>query len=145
MKLKDFYKYFPYFFSKSTNYDFDSILSYQQIDYSNSLYQIKNYLIKNIKEFNCLLYLTPEILNLYNSLMDKDEPLVFLPDIPDICQNQIYFAITDMNISLTNFDSIYLDFLTNNGFDYICLIYEYFYQFSNLYLLNKSKFNLDSI
>ena len=46
-----------------------------------------------------------------------------------------------MNISLTNIETINEKFLTNNGFDYICLIYEYFYQFSNLYLLNKKEFN----
>ena len=145
LKLKDFYKYFPYFFSKSTNYNFDNILSYHQMRDSDSFNKIQNHLQKHIKEFECYLYLTPEIINLCYSLMDKNIPFAYLPNIPDICEYQQYYVILDMNISLTNIDSINEEFLTNNGFNYICLIYEYFYQFSNLYILNKKEFDDNSI
>ena len=144
LQLKDFYYYFPYFYSKTTNYQFENIISYYQINDSNYFKNIKIYLQKYIKEFECYLYITPEIIDLYYSLKDKNIPFIYLPEIPDICEYQQCFVILDMNISLTNIETINEKFLTNNGFDYICLIYEYFYQFSNLYLLNKKEFNNDS-
>ena len=145
LKLREFYKYFPYFFSKTTNYNFENILSYYKSSNENLFINIRNHLKKYIKDFECLLYLTPEIISLYNSLKDKDIPFVYLPEVPDICENQKFYVILDMNISLVNFDSILINFLTNNGLDYICLIYEYYYQFSNLYVLNKNELKEDSI
>ena len=141
LQLKDFYYYFPYFYSKTTNYQFENIISYYKINDSNYFKNIKIYLQKYIKEFECYLYITPEIIDLYYSLKDKNIPFIYLLDIPDICEYQRCFVILDINISLTNIESISEKFLNNNGFDYICLIYEYFYQFSNLYLLNKKEFN----
>ena len=143
--LKDFYKYFPYFFSKSTNYNFDNILLYHQVDNENLFLNKKNYLQKHIKEFECTFYLTPEIIETYKSLNDIHLSFIYLPDVPDICEIQHFYVILEMNISLTNFELIYIDFLTNNGFYYICLIYEYLYQFSNIYIANKNNLNFDSI
>ena len=142
LKLKEYYKFFPYFICKKTKYKFNNIVSFYPNENDYLFSNIKKFLQKNIIEFDCFLYLTPEIIDVYYSLMDKYLPFHYLPCVPDICESQRLDDILDMNISLTNFDSVYIDFLRNNGFDYICLIYEYFYQFSNLYMLNKDNFKL---
>ena len=142
LKLNNYYKFFPYFICKNANYNFDNIFSYYQIDTENLFNKIKTFLENNISEFDCLFYITPEIMNVYNSLMGKS--FICLPDIPDIYQSEKNHLIVDLNISLTNYNSTYIDFLRNNGFDYICLIFEYFYQFSNMYNLYKNDFSFGS-
>ena len=144
-KLKDFYKYFPYFIRQKVSYDFSQILNIDNLENENLFYEIREYLKNNINEFECIFYLTPELLNIYYSLFDKYLPFAYLPEVPDICESQKDYHIHEMNISLTNFFPINLEFIKNNGFDYLCLIYEYFYQFANLYLLNQKEFNFESI
>ena len=145
LKLKDFYKYFPYFSCPTISYDFSQIFCFENISNEKLFNQIKNEIEKDVNKFECILYITPELLNLSYSLYDKHFPFVYLPEIPDICQVQKDYLIHDINISLTNFFSTNIEFLKNNGFDYFCLIYEYFYQFANLYILNKNDLNFDFI
>ena len=144
LEMKDFYKYFPYFFSSSTNYNFNNILLYYPAKNEVLFLNKKKYLQTNIKEFECIFYLTPDIIGLYKSLNDKNLPLVYLPDVPNVCESQHFHVILEKNISLTNFDLINIYFVINNGFYYICLIYEYFYQFSNIYITRKANFNFGS-
>ena len=126
LKLKDYYTYFPYLICKSTKYNFENLKNFYPEEYD-KLIKIKKYVQKNIKQFECIFYLSPDIINLYSSLIEKKFKFDYMPVIPDICESQNFHIVLEMNISLTKFDSINADFLKNNGLDYICLIFEYFY------------------
>ena len=142
LDLKDNYYHFPYYTCESTIYNLRDMNFFSQIEDINSSNSMKKYFQDNITQSECTLYLTPQLINVYNSLIGNSSSFIFMPMVPDICESQKYYVILDINISMTNFDNIYETFLSNNGFDYLCLIYEYFYQFSNLYLQNKDNFEL---
>jgi len=142
LDLKDNYYHFPYYTSVSTTYNLKDMNLFYQIEDVNSSNAMKKYFQDNIVQSECTLYLTPQLINICNTLIGNSSSFVFMPMVPDICESQKYYVVLEMNISMTNFDNIYETFLSINGFDYLCLIYEYFYQFSNLYLQNKDNFDL---
>ena len=74
LELKHLYKYFPYF-SKITNYNFDNILLYYNVDDEILLLKNRRYLQANIKDFECELYLNPKIIEIYDTLNDKNNQI----------------------------------------------------------------------
>ena len=142
LDLKDNYYLFPYYISSTTTYNLRDMNPFSQNEDINSSNAFRKYFQENITQSECSLYLNPQLINVYNSLIGHSSSFIFMPIIPDICESQKYYVFLEMNISMTNFDNIYETFLSNNGFDYLCLIYEYFYQFSNLYLQNKDSFDI---
>ena len=139
--LKNLYIFFPLFLSRSSFYHFDEKIYFSSIQEENNFNDIKNFLQNNIEKFQFEFYFTPEIFGLYYSLFYKKENNnnFFLPEIPSLNIDYKY-KIIDMNISLIKHNSIYADFLRNNGLDYFILIYEYIYHFFKLSESEKEDF-----
>ena len=135
--------YFLYSGINETIYNFDYIEffnSYNSVDNKQidekSFNRIMNELKNNLE---CILYLTPFIIECYSNIQEDDLDKYCLPLVPDICVNQKYYIISDINISIIKHGNIPINFLMNNGLYFIFLTYEYFYQLSiNLY---KNKIN----
>ena len=143
LDLKNLYKFLPFLFSESSVYNFDENIFFPSIQEENEVNNIKNFLLNSIENFKCKFYLTPEILFLYYSMFLKNETEgnYYLPEIPNVTLEENY-KIIDMNISLVKCNSIYIDFLRNNGFDYFTLIYEYLFNLLKLIESNKKEFDL---
>ena len=145
LSLKENYHQFLYSLCNDTIYKLDYIenfLNPNNLDKNQLILKIKN-VIKNINElrirFECLLYLTPSIIEFYSELKESSFDKYYLPLVPNICENQKYYNITQLNISIIKFDNIPINFLMNNGLHLICLQYEYLYQLSiNLLKNNQS-------
>ena len=141
--LKNLYIYFPFFFSKSSIYSFGEKIIFSSIKEENEFNDIKIYLQNNIENFQCSIYLTPEILKIYHQLYFQNENIKIydLPKIRDINLIQKH-KILDMNISLVGFNNINIDFFRNNGLDYFTLIYEYYFLLYKLIAFNKEEFEI---
>ena len=133
LALKNFYKFFPYISSKSADFDVDNYLYFNQYKKEKEIKSIINFIQKNIEHFDCTFYITPEIMNNYNSLSMY---YIALPIIPIVAVSQGCYIINEINISITRFNSMYIEFQKSNGFDFFSLIFEYFYQFFTLIKLN---------
>ena len=146
LDLKNLYKFFPLLFSESSLYNFDENIFLTSIREQYEFSNIKNFLINNIENSKCELYLSPEILDVYYSMILKNERVedYHLPEIPNITSEQEQYKIIDMNISLGKNSNIYIDFLRNNGFDYFILIYEYYYNFLKFIESNQNEFHFYS-
>ena len=131
LELKDYYKIFPYLLNKSADFDIDNYFYFLNIKEENKIKNIISFIQTNIDDFECTLYITPEILKIYHSLVLKYETAP-LPIIPLINISQGLYVIFDIDISTTKFKNVYIEFQKNNGFYYFSLIYEYFYQFFTL-------------
>ena len=146
LDLKNLYKYFPLLFSESSLYNFDEKIFFSSVKEEYEINEIKKFLTENIENIKCNLYLTPEILELYYSMILKNENIdnYNLPEIPNITSEQEKYKIIDMNISLRKNSFIYIDFLINNGFDYFILIYEYYYNLLKFKESNTNEFDFYS-
>ena len=146
LDLKNLYKYFPLLFSESSLYNFDEKIFFSSVKEEYEINEIKKFLTENIENIKCNLYLTPEILELYYSMILKNENVenYNLPEIPNITSEQEKYKIIDMNISLRKNSFIYIDFLINNGFDYFILIYEYYYNLLKFKESNTNEFDFYS-
>ena len=131
LNLDNYYKLLPYILNKSSEYNFNNYFYFTKIDKENTIKSTIDLIIKDIEDFNCSLYLTPEILNTYDSLLSRIQGLT-LPEIPYITFHQNYHIINFINIYMTKINSTFIEFQKNNGFDYLNLIYEYYYQLFTL-------------
>ena len=117
LELKTDYPYFI-FLKKELNYFFENLY----------LFNINNKL-SNAKEkfekfnFECLLYLSPHLIKNLN-LESKN-----LENIDDICLMQKNYEIIKLNVSLVKHGNASVNFVNENGLNYLCLLYEYLYQF----------------
>ena len=125
LKLQKNYKYFL-FFETNSSYSFEYLNHFQN---NNALNKFKKKFEK-INNFECYLYLTPDILN---SLIEVVGAKTNLPDIGIICPNQKNYVINNLNVTLVKYELGIVEFAMNNGLDYICLLYEYIYQFMENY------------
>ena len=105
------------------------------LDYINHFHNklFNNNIIKQFEKFNgfeCYLYLTPDILNHYNEIPGLKNTL---PDIGDICPNQKNYKVNNINVTLIKNERGFINFIMDNGLNYICLLYEYIYQFMENY------------
>ena len=96
--------------------------------------------------FECLLYLNPETILFYKNKMFLDEnstssqpkkvPLMY----DFINQNNNYeFVITNLNVSIFYDETLKKLFKFDNGINFFALVFEYYDQFLNYYLLKKEK------
>ena len=143
LELKNHYNLFPYLINESINFDIDNYFYFYSAEAQNQLKKFFNYIQKNISHFDCTLYITPEILNTYNTLFWQSQGYSTLPEIPNISQYQNCYVIMNINVSLTKINHIYYEFQKNNGFYYFCLLYEYYYQLANDIISNKDELNID--
>ena len=132
--LREKYPYIVYSLCNSTIYKFDYMNNFK---YSHNLEKdqiaMKNSnIINDINELNnkleCLIFLTPSIIEFYYDMKESPFDKYYLPLVPNLCENQKYYIIDELNISLFKKENISLNFLINNGLYVICLQYEYFYQ-----------------
>ena len=74
-----------------------------------------------------LLYLIPET---FRYLNDKSGVTNHFPNIDSICKIQRGYNIYNLNITLVKHEKGIINFIMDNGFNYIYLLYEYIYQFT---------------
>ena len=141
LELKNLYYLLPFLLSKESIYNFINLLIFssaqEKINFANNKKKLQN----SIKSFECSLYLTPEIINIYYSLFLKNETELTLPRVPNTIIIPENYTILKMNISTMIRGNIFTEFLRNNGLDYFILIYEYFYQYFNIILENQNELN----
>ena len=123
LKMNIYYKYFI-LCKKNSNYYFENLNLFQ-----------KNNIINNAKiviekyNFECLLYLTPDILYKANIELSSSNKNINLSNIDDICTLQKNYEIKSLNITLVKNNQSDISFISENGLNYLCLLYEYLYQF----------------
>ena len=140
LALKDYYKFFPYISHKSEEFEFDigNYLYFSHFKIENEVKAIINFIQNTIENYNCSLYITPEIMTLYHSFMEN---LLVLPEIPIVSESQNCDVISEFNVSMTKLNLVYIEFQKNNGFDLFSLVFEYFYQFFTLMSMEENKLN----
>ena len=84
-------------------------------------------IIYKMDKIECLLYLTPKNFLFFNVQSGVGKRL--LAD-DNFCIVQENYIIQNFNVSWVKYEKGIYEFIKNNGLDYICLIYEYIYQFS---------------
>ena len=132
LKRKDKYPDFIYSIARETTYDFSMINTFNPtINKEQKMYSIQ-----------CKFYISPDILN-YLNYKEKKEGNYFLPFIPFISDKEQPFNISQLNISLLEFDKIEEQFLMNNGLYYICLQFEYFFQIFSIFINKNINIKLD--
>ena len=124
-KLQKDYQYFI-FLEPNSNYSFE----YRNYFQNNIILNKTRKKLEKISSFECFLYLTPDIINLFHEEVDKKNNL---PDIGIICPNQKNYIINNLNITLIKYEQGIFNFIMDNGLNYICLLYEYIYQFLRNY------------
>ena len=116
--------------------NYKNIVTLNQSSYYFSTEDI--HFIKNIKKENeyiidkyeCLLYIVPETFQFYS---DGSKVVNHLPNLDNICQIQRDYIVYTLNITLVKYDKGIFNFIMDNGLDYICLLYEFIYQFAENY------------
>ena len=128
LKLQKDYQYFL-FLEPNSSYSLE-YMNYFHIN--NLIYKIKSKLEK-INSFECFLYLTPDLIKYFN---EENGEKNNLPDIGIICPNQQNYGINNLNVTLVKYEQGIINFIMDNGLNYICLLYEYIYQFMQNYSEN---------
>ena len=139
-KLDDKYLDLLYTLSEKTIYKYDCINflnCYEKSDIKKNPLKLINNEKKN--DLECILYLNPFIIECNSYIPEQSFDKGNLPSVPYICENQLCFAISELNISLIKDENFAINLLLNNGLYYICLQYEYIYQLLTYLLKNNEK------
>ena len=84
-------------------------------------------------ENNLSIY--PELFKLLN-IKEKDNLNNYqIPKISSVSEKQSKYLFNEINITYVKYDLSKDIFVMNNGFNYFCLQFEYFFQFANYYML----------
>ena len=134
LKLQNYYPYFI-FLEQNSSYYFE----YENHFHNNFFINRKKKKFDKIN-FECYLYLTPDIVRF---VKDKKREKNTLPDICSICPNQKDYIINNINVTLVKYDQGLINFVLDNGLYYICLIYEYIYQFMKNYIEKNNRIFFD--
>ena len=132
LKLGKKYKNFL-IFSQNMEYIEEDDLIFQTNNIQNKEYKLDKQ--------ECLLYLIPQNFIFFNA-----QPSVVnrLPFDENFCTIQDNYNIRNFNVTLIKYENEIYEFINDNGLDYICLLYEYIYQFAeNYYNSNNSKENIE--
>lgn len=133
LKLESNYKNFLFY---NKNYGSEIGLYFQE----NANYELNS----KFENCECLLYLVPETFCFFSK---KNISPNHLPNIDSICKIQRTYNIYKLNITLVKHEKGLLNFIMDNGLNYICLLYEYIYQFSENYnreeMINNNSFKED--
>ena len=145
LDLKNLYKFFPFLFPDSSFYNFDEKIFFNSLSEENEIKNLKILFFNYIEKFKCEMYLSPEMFNIYHSLILNNEKgeNCFLYEVPNMTNEQ-KCKIIYTNISISKKSYVKIDFLQNNGFDYFILIFEYYYQFFKLLENDKNEFDFYS-
>ena len=139
-KLDDKYLDLLYTLSEKTIYKYDCINfsnCYENSDIKKNPLKLINNEKKN--DLECILYLNPFIIECNSYIPEQSFDKGNLPSVPYICENQLCFAISELNISLIKDENFAINLLLSNGLYYICLQYEYIYQLLTYLLKNNEK------
>ena len=131
LKLESNYRNYIYL-NKNTNYISEEEISFKK----NNNYELDY----KLEKLDFIIYLMPDIFRFFN---DKSRVVNHLPNIDCICKYQKSFNIYNLNVTLIKHEQGIIDFIMDNGLNYICLIYEYIYQFYQYYLRDEVKDNKD--
>ena len=142
--LKEYYRYIIFYLNlnkseKNSDYNLDYISFYKN---KNEIWEamkifeiIEN---KSNNYYEIILCLFPELFKFFN-LKDKKSLIQSgIPTLPGISEKQREFIINDINITFVKYDYSKDIFLMKNGLNYFCLQFEYYFQFTNYYLLFKN-------
>ena len=133
LKLESNYKNFMFY---NKNYNSEIALYFQEKSNHEQYSKFEN--------IECLLYLVPEIFCFFSKKISSPN---HLPNVDNICKIQRTYNIYKLNITLVKHEKGLLSFIMDNGLNYICLLYEYIYQFSENYnreeMLNNNSFKKD--
>ena len=91
--------------------------------------KIDNIKYKIDKE-ECLLYMIPQNFLFFNN---QSGIINRLPSDDNFCNIQGNYNIQNINVTLFKYRKDIYEFINDNGLDYISLLYEYLYQFSEYY------------
>ena len=152
LALKEGYQDLVFFYknqNKTSNnlfYYNDDFVDYSSINQANK--KRENILISLIKEeialLDCALYLIPNCFSYSHNKSDTNKAL-HLPLVSNLCDKHKYYKIKKINITLSSHNLSLFCFIYDNGFNYFCLLLEYFNQLTQYYLANKNinnkKFN----
>ena len=99
------------------------------IEEDDVIFKTKNIQTVNYKldKLECLLYLIPKNFIFFNEKSSMEKRL---PIADNFCNIQDNYIIQNFNVSLIKYEKGIYAFVKDNGLDYICLLYEYIYQFS---------------
>ena len=131
LKLESNYRNYIYL-NKNTNYISEKEISFKK----NNIYELDY----KLEKLDFIIYLIPDLFRFFS---DKSRVVNHLPNIDCICKYQKSFNIYNLNVTLIKHEQGIIDFIMDNGLNYICLIYEYIYQFYQYYLRDEVKENKD--
>jgi len=135
LQMKEFYRYFIYYFNNKTEYNLDFINNFKNKKEIDILKEFQNIKSKAKNLYETILFLSPELFKFLN-INEKDNINNYrLPLISGICEKQKLYSFNDINISIVKYENTREVFLRKNGFDYFCLQFEYFFQLANYYIL----------
>ena len=126
LKMKSDYQNFI-FLSQTSSFSFEYINHFKNNDIINKAKKK----LEKIINFECILYLTPDMFSLYK--VSPNEKIKKIPDVDSICQSQKYYKINNLNVTLVKHEQGIINFIMDNGLNFICLLYEYIYQFMRNY------------
>ena len=129
LKLENNYKNFI-FLNPNSHFLFEEDIFFKKIK--------NNDLDYNLDKIDCLLYLVPDIFQYFNY---NSSVVNYFPNIDSICKYQKNYNIYNLNVTLIKHEQGIINFIMNNGLNYICLLYEYIYQLSENYNLEEFQDN----
>ena len=132
LKLQNNYYNFI-FLEPNSSYSLEYINHFQNHSFINKIKKK----FEKINGFECVLYLNPDILN---NISEISGEINILPDIGNICPYQQNYKFNNLNVTLVRHENGIIDFIMDNGLSYICLLYEYIYQFIKNYTEEKNDF-----
>ena len=104
----------------------------EYIEENELIFQTKNQqnIDYKLDKQECLLYIIPQ-----NFIFFNEQPSVVnrLPFDENFCTIQSKYNIRNFNVTLIKYENEIYEFINDNGLDYICLLYEYIYQFAENY------------
>ena len=89
-----------------------------------------NELSYQLEKLDILLYLIPDNFRFFS---DKSGVVNHLPNLDSICKYQRSHNVYNLNVTLIKHEQGIINFIMDNGLNYICLLYEYIYQFCENY------------
>ena len=152
LNLKEGYKDLVFFYknqnkiSNNLYYYNDDFVDYSSINQGKK--KTENILISLIKEeiknLDCSLFLIPSCFA-HSHNKNKVNKVSHLSLVSNLCDKHKYYKIKKVNISLSSYNLSLFCFIYDNGFNYFCLLLEYFNQLTQYYLANRNinnqKFN----
>ena len=90
--MRNLYKFFPFLFSGLSINNLDEKIFFNSLQEENEFKNTKILFYTYIEKFNCDMYITPEMFNIYHSLILKNEKEnnCILPEVPNLTTGKKY-------------------------------------------------------